>query len=100
MKYKEFERPAKTGYTIYVVSNCPYCNTAKELVKEIENKTIINCDEYIKYNDKKFYIFINEITGKKYDFMPILFIDGIYMGGYNELETIIDNPLIKIVHNS
>jgi len=78
-------------YIIYTISNCKYCELAKELLNGIE-KIIIKCDDMI--NDpirrEEFIYSINNkmgypIISDKITF-PLIFLDDAYIGGYHLLK--------------
>ena len=81
----EFVNPSKNGYTIYTKSRCPFCTKAKVLL-ENENQTIVDCDEYLSDGDKKLYFlqFIEDLIGKPYRTFPMIFKDGVFIGGFSE----------------
>lgn len=85
MKNIIFEKPIKSGYTVYAKSGCIYCENAKLLLKNCHSKKIINSDEYLKNNRGEFMAFIKSIVGKKYELMPVVFHNGVFIGGYTEL---------------
>lgn len=83
-----YPKPLSNGYTIYTKSNCIYCIKAKKLLENMkikDNKKIINCDDYLKNDKDDFMSFIEYLIGKKYLFMPIIFKNGKFIGGYNDL---------------
>ena len=85
MKYKA---PHKTGYTVYSISGCKYCDMCKEFVKNTKKKTtFINCDDFIQTlrNRDDFYKFIHKFTIIPYIHFPMIFYDGKFIGGYKEL---------------
>ena len=68
---KKYKAPYENGYTIYTISNCNYCKMINENI--ISNKKIIN-----------FYKFIQQYTKIPYKYFPMLFKNGIFIGGYKE----------------
>jgi len=85
----DFILPSETGFTIYSKSGCPNCRNIKNL---LENKnidfTIVDCDEYLLFERDNFLLFIKEMS-KMSDIkllFPILFKDGVFIGGYAEAE--------------
>ena len=65
---------------IYSKNNCPFCNKAKHLVKMIGHE----------YTEKKMEDFDSpqamlEDIGKQVRTMPQIKIDGVLVGGYNQL---------------
>ena len=83
-------------YIIYVRSGCMYCNNAIELVKNKGlNANIINCDAFINKDKEEFIKYMKNIIGKEYRYMPMIFKNNKFIGGFNELEKNI-NKLKKI----
>ena len=90
-------------YIIYTISNCSYCNLAKNLLKLTEY-IVINCDvliidsiqksEFVKEMNRKigYERFKDKLT------FPIIFSNDYYVGGYNELKQHVecDDKLIFI----
>lgn len=81
----EFTNPSESGYTIYTKSRCPFCTKAKVLL-ENENKTIVDCDEYLSDGDKKLHFlqFMEDLIGKPYRTFPMIFKHGVFIGGFSE----------------
>ena len=86
---KTYTPPCNSGYTIYGINGCKYCNSAKELIKE-KGKIckVINCDDYISSLRERdaFYTYISKYTkDKAYIYFPMIFNDKKFIGGYKEL---------------
>lgn len=80
-------------YIIYTISNCRYCELAKELLHGID-KIIINCDKMLD-NPIQRTEFINSINNRKRVghpiitdkiLFPLIFLDDDYIGGYQLLK--------------
>jgi glutaredoxin len=83
----EIEEPFKTGFTVYSKSGCPNCTKVKKLL--IEKKAFfleINCDDYIIEDKENFLLFIKERANKEYKTFPMVFNDGIFVGGFTETQ--------------
>lgn len=82
-EYIEVLLPNKEGYTIYTKSNCIYC---KKVFSLLQNKgvTFLNCDESLKKDKITFLEIMEEIIGYSYKTFPMVFKDGVFIGGYNE----------------
>lgn len=84
----EFEYPKAYQYTIYSKSGCPNCLKAKDLLKE--NKltfNVINCDEYLLEDKQGFLEHIKYISnGIETNIFPIVFYNGLLVGGYKDLQ--------------
>lgn len=96
----EFEKPLKSGFTIYSKSGCPNCTKAKAL---LQNKNllfgVIDCDEYIIENKETFLSFIISLTNKEVKTFPIIFYDSKFVGGYNETVKFVDDLLLAFDAN-
>ena len=90
-KYKKpvITNSSITNYTIYSISNCKYCNMAKEHIKKIKlsKSTNIDCDKFVitcRERDN-FYKFIKQYTVIPYYHFPMIFKNGKFIGGLKEL---------------
>ena len=85
MSQNQYSSPSQTGYSIYTKNACIYCLMVKDLLKE-EDYQIIDCDDYISNPQAKerFLQFIQTITGKSYRTFPMVFKDGVFVGGYTD----------------
>ena len=80
-------RPSNNTYTIYTKSNCKYCEKTKELLRDQEKAPlIINCDSYLQNDKEHFLQFIKTLTNKNHRTFPIVFVNGLFIGGYNETQ--------------
>jgi glutaredoxin len=71
-------------FVIYSKSDCLNCAKAKLLLHD-KSKIVVNCDELLKTDRESF---MNEMEKKmkcKFKSFPMIFIDDIYLGGYDEL---------------
>jgi glutaredoxin len=94
-------------YIIYTISDCKYCQLAKELLEQYnEPKIIILCDNMISnpYLKRDFIESMNDKIKRPLNKLtfPIIFLDDSYIGGYNllkeHLET--DDILKQYVFNA
>lgn len=70
---------------IYSMDNCPYCDAAKALLKNLQ----LNFQEInISNDDQKRSDLVNK-TGHRT--LPQIFIDDEFIGGYNELKIFLNN---------
>ena len=80
-------KPMDNIYTIYTRSGCGYCKMVMELLQS-ENPSVdeVCCDEYIQTPREKesFLQFIQSISGVRHRTFPIVFLNGVYIGGYTE----------------
>lgn len=69
---------------IYTITNCTYCNLAKELLKE---KNM----EYEEINLEKNLNLFSELKKKlNYTTVPMIFINDVFVGGYTNLKQILN----------
>ena len=81
---KKYIKPYKKDYTIYTISYCKYCNLLCNDIKS--KKYIINCDNYLLSLRERdnFYKYIHKYTIKPYIYFPMVFKNGVFIGGYKE----------------
>jgi len=90
----DFLTPQPNEITIYSKSGCPNCLKTKQLLTKYNlNYKIINCDEYLLENKGDFLQFIEKLAGKEYKIFPMVFDNKIFIGGFNETETYVDELL-------
>jgi glutaredoxin 3 len=96
----EFEKPLKSGFTIYSKSGCPNCVKAKVLLnsKHLLLK-VVNCDEYIIEDKETFLLFITSLSNTEVKMFPIVFYDGKFVGGYNEMIIFVEELLLAFDAN-
>jgi len=83
--------PSTDSYTIYTKSGCPNCTKVKKLLCNVTpNPLVIDCDEYIIEDKISFIEFIKKIAKKEYNLFPIVFLNGQFIGGYNETKELYD----------
>jgi len=81
----DFELPSKTNFTIYSKSGCPNCSKVKKLLEDEKMIfNVIDCDEYLIEEKENFLSFIKNAAEKECKIFPIIFLDGKFIGGYNE----------------
>jgi glutaredoxin len=85
----KYVKPANKNYTIYTISNCKYCDMAKEQIKKTSKYDNIKCDKFIETcrERDKFYKFMKELTIIPYYYFPMIFKNGKFIGGLKELLT-------------
>jgi glutaredoxin len=88
----EFVSPVLSGYTIYSKSGCVYCIRVKELLRGFDTD-IVNCDEYLVHDREGFLDFIRIMAGKPYRTFPMVFLDGVFLGGYTETKVDLDRRM-------
>ena len=89
--------PANRSYTIYSKSGCIYCTKAKELLQnEHIPPLVVNCDEFLLENKEEFLNQMKKLIGREYKTFPMIFKNGIFLGGYMETKKAYDqNEIIK-----
>ena len=87
----EFIEPLKIGFTIYSKSGCINCNNVKKLLKDrFISYTIIDCDDFL-FDDKELFLnFIKVNAGLEWKIFPMVFHNGKFVGGYDEVFKYLD----------
>ena len=92
----EFEKPSNANFTVYSKSGCPNCSSAKKILKDknlIFN--VVDCDDYIIEDKENFLLFIKDLSQREIKQFPIIFHDGIIIGGYNETKEFINKLFLS-----
>lgn len=77
----------KMKVTIYGREKCSWCSKAKDLASNLLQNQTIDSYEYIDYQKENMSVKdLSEIAGTQVKTVPIILIDGEYIGGYKELE--------------
>jgi glutaredoxin len=96
----EFEKPSKSGFTIYSKSGCPNCIKAKTLLKsKYLLFNVVDCDEYLIENKDNFLTCIKELANQEVKIFPIIFYDEKFIGGYNETNHFVEELLLSFEAN-
>jgi len=82
-----YEPPISKGFTVYTKSGCLNCPKVKSLLKGKDLK-IIDCDEYLIEDRNDFLLYMKLIAKKDMKMFPMVFNDGVYIGGYEETKTL------------
>jgi glutaredoxin 3 len=80
-------------YEIYTKSNCVYCSEVKKLLNNQGKQYKENNSDHYLTNQKTKETFLNSMkyqTGKDIRTFPIVFKNGVYIGGYTETHKIIE----------
>ena len=85
MSQNQYPTPDQTGYTIFTKTACIYCIMVKQLLKDTTIQ-LIDCDEYLSnpHAKERFLQYIQTITGKSHRTFPMVFKDGVFIGGYTD----------------
>lgn len=79
-------------FSMYTKSNCLYCDLSKLLFQNSGVEVLlINCDNYLLDNRDNFLLFIKQLCGKEYKTFPIIFYNGLFIGGYIEIKELLIN---------
>jgi glutaredoxin len=73
--------PSENGYFLYTKSNCKWCKKAKETLPDC---VVVNVDKHIEDNKNDFLAFVDEISYATPRTFPIVFYNGIFVGGFTE----------------
>lgn len=96
----EFEKPSVNGFTVYSKSGCHNCSTVKKILQDKNLAyNVVDCDDYIIEDKVNFLLFITELTEREIKQFPIIFYDGIIVGGYNETKDFIDKLFLSFEDN-
>ena len=77
----------KMKVTIYGREKCSWCSKAKNLVDKLFQSQTIDSYEYIDYQKENLSTDeLSKIAGTQVKTVPIILLDGNYIGGYTELE--------------
>lgn len=98
----EIVQPTHIGFFIYSKSGCPNCLKLKTTLRDKSLLYIdVNCDDYlVEPEDKETFIsFIREKSSISLHTFPIVFFDGVYIGGYKEALVQIDKLMVCFEDN-
>jgi glutaredoxin len=74
---------SKSGWYVITKEGCPYCINAKELLAKNNQKyTILKLDDK---NKEVIYMNVDHLTNN-YRYVPMVFKDGKFIGGYDKLK--------------
>lgn len=77
----------KMKVTIYGREKCSWCSKAKDLANNLLQSQVIDNYEYIDYQKENMSADdLSKIVGTQVKTVPIILLDGNYIGGYTELE--------------
>jgi glutaredoxin len=90
----EFMEPLNKGFTIYTKSGCQNCTKTKKFLQEKNfSFTLIDSDNYLIEEKDNFLSFIKNKSNSDHKTFPIIFHDGIFIGGYQKTVMFIDKLL-------
>jgi len=104
MTNRNFPYPLKTNnLTIYGIKGCPYCDKMKDIAVNIQGSIYHDIDELInKGFSKSFEDFKMKMKPfiNNYDMVPMVFIRGEFIGGYDNFIESIKNHVKNYVKNN
>ena len=80
------QAPTERGWFVYTKENCSYCTKVKTILPE--NTMYISADTYDRTD---FLNMVDAYTGKTPRTFPMVFLNGLYMGGHAETSAYIDD---------
>lgn len=85
-------KPQDRGYTVYGSPDCSYCVKVAQL---LESKGIsfqyYNVDQYYgRPERKRFFEQASKVIGQAITTIPVVFLDGEYIGGYQATKVLLD----------
>jgi len=87
MTNRNFPYPLKTDkLTIYGIKGCPYCAKMKDISENVRGSVYHDIDELINKEFAKSLSDFKKIMKpfiNKYDMVPMVFIDGQFIGGHD-----------------
>ena len=81
-------------FIIYTKTGCLNCSKVKLMLYN-EPKIEINCDELLKTNREAFMNDMEKKMKYKFKSFPIIFIDDIYLGSYDDLVDYLNFELVE-----
>ena len=84
-------RPTSDSYTIYSKSGCLNCTKAKVLLQNEKPQLLyVDCDDFLLENKQEFLNQMKTLIGREYKTFPMIFKNGIFLGGYMEAKKAYD----------
>lgn len=88
--------PLDEGYTIYSKSGCINCTKIKQFLKQKKIFFLeVQCDDFLLEDKEQFLLIINEMAKKECKTFPMIFYNGEFVGGYNEVKADIEKLEVK-----
>jgi glutaredoxin len=92
----EICKPIDEGYTIYSKSGCINCTRIKQFLKQKQIFFLeVQCDELLLKDKEEFLLIISEMAEKECTTFPMIFHNGEFIGGYNEVKTNIEKSEVQ-----
>ena len=87
MKNRNFPYPLKTdNLTVYGIKGCPYCAKMKDIAENVRGSVYHDIDELINKGFVKSFADFKRIMKpfiNNYDMVPMVFIEGGFIGGHD-----------------
>lgn len=86
--------PSKKDYTVYTKSGCPFCDKVKNLLFDFDlTYTTVVCDAYLSADRDAFLLSMQQYTKREYKTFPMVFHNGVFVGGFTDTKQYIDDQL-------
>ena len=83
--------PSSNSFTVYTKQNCPYCVKAKTILSNTNTQfQVVECDVFLEIDKTAFLDTMRQRTGRDYRTFPMIFDNGVFVGGYSELQSYLD----------
>ena len=79
----------QSGYTVLTKEGCKWCTKVKSLLTYAH---YISCDKLLEDKDT-FFKEVDVLTGTQYRTFPMVFLDKVFIGGYEDVKLKIDTEL-------
>ena len=96
MSFQTLAKPNITGFTIYSKKKCKYCDMVTDLLEANRIHYIVTkCDQYLEEDVvDDFLDAMERLTGKSVSKFPIVFKNGVFIGGYKETKEAVEKSKI------
>jgi glutaredoxin len=84
--------PQEEGWTVYTKSDCVFCDQAKVVLGSYPT-VYVNCDEWLETDKETFLKKMKERIGREYRMFPMIFYDGVFIGGYSDTKEYVEKKL-------
>lgn len=91
----DLPHPTSVSYTIYTKSGCLSCTKVKDLLKPAHPELVlVDCDDYLLENKEEFLQHMKTLIGYECKAFPMVFKNGLFVGGYTETKKDYDQSQI------
>lgn len=81
-------------FIVYTKTDCLNCAKVKLLLRD-KSKIIVNCDDLLSSDRQSFVSEMEKKMKCKFKSFPMIFIDDVYLGGYEELMDYLQFELVE-----